>query len=107
MFKYRPYIDIEEIEKIHTQYEDPTTYVRFPFSKAVDGMDDTAYKSTQPIVQGDYIGIDMLLPVDRKIEFRVLYQMGDQWIKNAKLEVAGKDAVYVSFWANQRALVDM
>ncbi|KAF9961599.1 hypothetical protein BGZ72_002912 [Mortierella alpina] len=94
MFKYRPYIDIEESEKIHTQYEDPTTYIRFPFSKAVDGMDDTAYKSTQPIVQGDYIGIDMLLPVDRKIEFKVLYQMGDQWIKNAKLEVAGKDAVY-------------
>ncbi|KAF9966260.1 hypothetical protein BGZ70_002845 [Mortierella alpina] len=94
MFKYRPYIDIEESEKIHTQYEDPTTYIRFPFSKAVDGMDDTAYKSTQPIVQGDYIGIDMLLPVDRKIEFRVLYQMGEQWIKNAKLEIAGKDAVY-------------
>ncbi|KAG0203474.1 hypothetical protein BGX28_004260 [Mortierella sp. GBA30] len=94
MFKYRPYIDIEESEKIHTQYEDPSTYIRHPFSKAVDGMDDTAYKSTQPIVQGDYIGIDMLLPVDRKIEYRLLYQMGELWIKNAKLEVAGKDAVY-------------
>ncbi|KAF8977666.1 hypothetical protein BGZ46_007218 [Entomortierella lignicola] len=94
MFKYRPYIDIEEIERIHTQYEDPTPYVRFPFSKAVDGMDDTAYKSTQPIVQGDYIGLDMLLQVNRKFEFRLLYQMGDQWIKHATLEVAGSDAVY-------------
>ncbi|KAF9116482.1 hypothetical protein BGX27_002154 [Mortierella sp. AM989] len=94
MFKYRPYIDIEEIEKIHTQYEDPTPYVRFPFSKAVDGMDDTAYKSTQPIVQGDYIGLDMLLQVDRKIEFKLLYQMGDQWIKHVTLEVAGSDAIY-------------
>ncbi|ORZ15420.1 hypothetical protein BCR41DRAFT_422220 [Lobosporangium transversale] len=94
MFKYRPYIDIEENEKIHTQYEDPTPYVRHPFSHAVDGMDDTAYKSTRSIVQGDYIGIDMLLPVDRKIEYRLLYQMGDQWIKHAKLEVAGGDAVY-------------
>ncbi|KAF9192366.1 hypothetical protein BGZ50_008629 [Haplosporangium sp. Z 11] len=94
MFKYRPYIDIEESEKIHTQYENPSIYIRFPFSKAVDGMDNTAYKSTQPIVQGDYIGIDMLLQVHRKIEFRLLYQMGDQWIKNTKLEVAGPDAVY-------------
>ncbi|KAG0286642.1 hypothetical protein BGZ98_005000 [Dissophora globulifera] len=94
MFKYRPYIDIEEVEKLHTQYEDPTPYVRHPFSKAVDGMDDTAYKSTKPIVQGDYIGIDMLLQVDRKIEFRLLYQMGEQWIKHAGLEVAGSDAVY-------------
>ncbi|KAG0017375.1 hypothetical protein BGZ80_008339 [Entomortierella chlamydospora] len=94
MFKYRPYIDIEEIERIHTQYEDPTPYVRFPFSKAVDGMDDTAYKSTQPIAQGDYIGLDMLLEVKRKFEFRLLYQMGDQWIKHATLEVAGSDAVY-------------
>lgn len=96
MFKYRPYIDIEEIEKIHTLYEDPSIYIRYPFSKAVDGMDNTAYKSTQPIAQGDYIGLDMLLEIDRKIEYRLLYQMGDQWIKNAKLEVAGSDAVYVS-----------
>lgn len=94
MFKYRPYIDIEEIEKIHTLYEDPSIYIRYPFSKAVDGMDNTAYKSTQPIAQGDYIGLDMLLEIDRKIEYRLLYQMGDQWIKNAKLEVAGSDAVY-------------
>ncbi|KAF9908202.1 hypothetical protein EC991_010128 [Linnemannia zychae] len=94
MFKYRPYIDIEEIEKIHTLYEDPSLYIRYPFSKAVDGMDNTAYKSTQPIAQGDYIGLDMLLEIDRKIEYRLLYQMGDQWIKNAKLEVAGSDSVY-------------
>ncbi|KAG0311659.1 hypothetical protein BGZ97_011719 [Linnemannia gamsii] len=94
MFKYRPYIDIEEIEKIHTLYEDPSIYIRYPFSKAVDGMDNTAYKSTQPIAQGDYIGLDMLLEIDRKIEYGLLYQMGDQWIKNAKLEVAGSDAVY-------------
>ncbi|KAG0368123.1 hypothetical protein BGZ54_002607 [Gamsiella multidivaricata] len=94
MFKYRPYIDIEESELIHTHYEDPTTYIRFPFSKAVDGMDDTAYKSTQPIVQGDYIGIDMLLAVERKIEYSLLHQMGDQWIQNARLEIAGSDAVY-------------
>jgi hypothetical protein len=99
MFKYRPYIDIEEIEKIHTLYEDPSIYIRYPFSKAVDGMDNTAYKSTQPIAQGDYIGLDMLLEIDRKIEYGLLYQMGDQWIKNAKLEVAGSDAVYVSFFA--------
>lgn len=96
MFKYRPYIDIEESEKLHYHYLDPTPYIRHPFSKAVDGMDDTAYKSTQPIVKGDYIGIDMLLQVERKIEFRLLYQMGEQWIKNAHLEVAGSDAVYVS-----------
>ncbi|KAG0041867.1 hypothetical protein BGZ83_001206 [Gryganskiella cystojenkinii] len=94
MFKYRPYIDIEESEKLHYHYMDPTPYIRHPFSKAVDGMDDTAYKSTQPIAKGDYIGIDMLLQVDRKIEFRLLYQMGEQWIKSARLEVAGSDAVY-------------
>jgi len=95
MFKYRPYIDIEESEKLHYHYMDPTPYIRHPFSKAVDGLDDTAYKSTQPIAKGDYIGIDMLLQVDRKIEFRLLHQMGDQWIHNARLEVAGSDAVYV------------
>ena len=39
MFKYRPYIDIEETEKIHTLYEDPSIYIRYPFSKAVDGME--------------------------------------------------------------------
>ncbi|KAG0222444.1 hypothetical protein BGX31_009144 [Mortierella sp. GBA43] len=94
MFKYRPYIDIEENEKIHFQYLNPTIYVHHPFSKAVDGMDDTAYKSMQPIVQGDYIGIDMLLRVDRKVEYKILHQMGDQWIQNARLEVAGPDAVY-------------
>ncbi|KAG0001619.1 hypothetical protein BGZ65_003330 [Modicella reniformis] len=94
MFRYRPYIDIEESEKIHFHYQDPTTYILYPFSKAVDGIDETAYKSTEPIVQGDYIGIDMLLPVYRKIEYRLLYQMGDQWIQNARLEVAGSDVIY-------------
>lgn len=96
MFRYRPYTDIEESEKIHFQFLDPTIYIHHPFSKAVDGMDDTAYKSMQPIVQGDYIGIDMLLQVDRKVEYKVLHQMGDQWIQNARLEVAGSDVVYVS-----------
>ena len=105
MFKYRPYIDTEEIEKLHSQYWDPTTYVRHPFSKAVDGMDDTAYKSTQPIAKGDYIGIDLLLQVERKIEFRFLYQMGEQFIKNARLEVAGSDTVYVSAWGRGGFLI--
>ncbi|KAI8600567.1 hypothetical protein EDD21DRAFT_376800 [Dissophora ornata] len=94
MFKYRPYIDIEEIETIHTEYENPTPYILHPFSKAVDGLDDTSYKSTRPIAQGDYIGLDMLLQVERKVEYRLLHQMGDQWIKNARLEVAGSDVVY-------------
>ncbi|KAF9583848.1 hypothetical protein BGW38_008340 [Lunasporangiospora selenospora] len=94
MFRYRPYIDITESEKIHQQYEDVSRYVQFPFSKAVDGLDNTAYKSTQPIVKGDYIGLDMLVSVERKVEYKLLFQMGDQWIKNARLEVAGIDAVY-------------
>lgn len=96
MFKYRPYIDVSVNEHIHRQFEDPYRYINNPFSFAVDNSDHTAYKSTRPIATGDYIGIDMLLNVNRKIEFRLLFQMGDSWINNIKVEIAGPDAVYVS-----------
>lgn len=96
MFKYRPYIDVSVNEAIHRQFEDPYRYINNPFSFAVDNSDYTAYKSTRPIVTGDYIGIDMLLNVNRKIEFRMLFQMGDSWINNIGVEIAGPDAVYVS-----------
>ncbi|KAF9430670.1 hypothetical protein BGZ94_005100 [Podila epigama] len=94
MFKYRPYIDISDNENLHRQYEDPTPYIANPFSFAVDNSDHTAYKSTRPIVKGDYIGIDMLMAVHRRIEFRLLFQMGDAWIKNVHVEIAGPDALY-------------
>lgn len=96
MFRYRPYIDVSENEAIHRQFEDPYRYINNPFSFAVDNSDYTAYKSTRSIVTGDYIGIDMLLNVNRKIEFRLLFQMGDSWINNIGVEIAGPDAVYVS-----------
>ncbi|KAF9382243.1 hypothetical protein CPB97_007259 [Podila verticillata] len=97
MFKYRPYIDVSVNEAIHRQFEDPYRYINNPFSFAVDNSDYTAYKSTRPIVTGDYIGIDMLLNVNRKIEFRMLFQMGDSWINNIGVEIAGPDAVYRKF----------
>ncbi|KAG0075374.1 hypothetical protein BGZ92_002930 [Podila epicladia] len=97
MFKYRPYIDVSVNEHIHRQFEDPYRYINNPFSFAVDNSDHTAYKSTRPIATGDYIGIDMLLNVNRKIEFRLLFQMGDSWINNIKVEIAGPDAVYRKF----------
>ncbi|KAG0242789.1 hypothetical protein BGW41_003465 [Actinomortierella wolfii] len=95
MFKYRPYIDIEQGEILHRQYEVPDIYVQNPFSKAVDGLDDTAYKSTENIKKGDYVGLDMLMLIDRPIEYRLLYQMGDDWIKNVRIELSQDGTTYL------------
>ncbi|CAG8456292.1 3912_t:CDS:2 [Racocetra fulgida] len=57
-FRYRPYINISESERIHESYYDTGHFIRHPYSHAVDDKEWTAWKSQEEVRQLPQTGLD-------------------------------------------------
>ncbi|KAI7881199.1 uncharacterized protein EV154DRAFT_523519 [Mucor mucedo] len=71
LFSYNPTIDVNVSREMHSDfyagYDDA-----FKYAGAVDGEDQTAWKSVENIHAGDYIGLDLLMPMRTSLKYRFL-----------------------------------
>ncbi|KAL1925595.1 uncharacterized protein VTP21DRAFT_478 [Calcarisporiella thermophila] len=72
VLRYLPHINITENEDTHENLFKTSPFISNPYSHAVDGGDWTAWKSQKDISAGDYIGLDLLLPLPLPATFRLL-----------------------------------
>ncbi|KAI7902816.1 uncharacterized protein BX663DRAFT_552209 [Cokeromyces recurvatus] len=71
LFSYNPTIYINTLQEMHDDYYTSTTN-QHQYSNAVDGNEDSSWKSIQNIQAGDYIGLDMLMPMRTSLMYRFL-----------------------------------
>ncbi|CEP14417.1 hypothetical protein [Parasitella parasitica] len=71
LFSYNPAIYVDVLKQMHDDYM-PKNYNNSRYSNAVDMQQETSWKSTQNIRAGDYIGLDMLMPMRTSLMYRFL-----------------------------------
>ncbi|KAI8375795.1 hypothetical protein BD560DRAFT_445621 [Blakeslea trispora] len=70
LFSYNPALSIRTSRDLHSDYIDSDEEHRY--MHAVDGNDQTSWKSLSNIQAGDYIGLDLLLPMRTPLRYRFL-----------------------------------
>ncbi|RCI02330.1 hypothetical protein CU098_011315 [Rhizopus stolonifer] len=71
IFSYNPTIGVATAKQMHEDYltEDGQNYF---YSYAVNGDDHTSWKSAHNVRAGDYIGLDLLMPMRIPLKYRLL-----------------------------------
>ncbi|KAI8355612.1 hypothetical protein EDC96DRAFT_516000 [Choanephora cucurbitarum] len=70
LFSYNPSLGIESSRDMHSDYIESNEDHRYMY--AVDGNDQTSWKSLSNIQAGDYIGLDLLMPMRTPLRYRFL-----------------------------------
>ncbi|KAL7308976.1 hypothetical protein PS15m_011115 [Mucor circinelloides] len=71
LFSYNPSIYVDVLKQMHDDYM-MGSYKDYRYSNAVDMQEETSWKSIQNIRAGDYIGLDMLMPMRNSLIYRFL-----------------------------------
>ncbi|CAO3632004.1 unnamed protein product [Mucor fragilis] len=71
LFSYNPSIYVDVLKQMHDDYMEGS-YKDSRYSNAVDMQEETSWKSIQNIRAGDYIGLDMLMPMRTSLIYRFL-----------------------------------
>ncbi|KAF1797967.1 hypothetical protein V8B55DRAFT_1452183 [Mucor lusitanicus] len=71
LFSYNPSIYVDVLKQMHDDYM-VGSYKDYRYSNAVDMREETSWKSVQNIRAGDYIGLDMLMPMRTSLIYRFL-----------------------------------
>ncbi|KAI9477803.1 MAG: hypothetical protein EXX96DRAFT_226602 [Benjaminiella poitrasii] len=71
LFTYNPSIYVDTLQQMHDDYYVSNT-PQYQYPNAVDGDDNTSWKSVQNIKAGDYIGLDILMPMRTSLIYRFL-----------------------------------
>jgi len=88
LFRYRPYINISESERIHESYFSTEHFIRFPYSHAVDDKEWTAWKSQDVIRKGDYVGLDLLLPMPVPLTFELIVDHHKSYFLSLTIQIS-------------------
>ncbi|CAG8717752.1 27725_t:CDS:2 [Gigaspora margarita] len=86
-FRYRPYINISESERIHESYYDTGHFIRHPYSHAVDDKDWTAWKSQEVIRKDDYISLDLLFPMPFPLIFTLIVDHHRDYFSSLNIKI--------------------
>ncbi|KAI8647592.1 hypothetical protein BD408DRAFT_439046 [Parasitella parasitica] len=71
LFSYNPSIYVDVLKQMHDNYM-LGNLNDYRYSNAVDMQEETPWKSIQNIRAGDYIGLDMLMPMRTSLVYRFL-----------------------------------
>ncbi|CAG8644601.1 9437_t:CDS:2 [Cetraspora pellucida] len=86
-FRYRPYINISESERVHESYYDTGHFIRHPYSHAVDDKDWTAWKSQEVIRKDDYISLDLLFPMPFPLIFTLVVDHHRDYFSSLNIKI--------------------
>ncbi|KAI7866177.1 hypothetical protein BDF14DRAFT_1816930 [Spinellus fusiger] len=96
LFSYRSYIDVHSFERMHTDYYNSSHFITHAYSNAVDGKDDSAWKSSQNIKVGDFIGLDLLMPIRMPVKYRFLARHPYSYRRTMNLQMSFDGVVWIN-----------
>ncbi|KAI9313789.1 hypothetical protein BX666DRAFT_2029967 [Dichotomocladium elegans] len=89
LFKYEPSVTLLDSERMHNEYYDANShYYAYPYGYAVDGNDITSWRSQTPIKAGDFIGLDLLMPMRIPLKFRILAGHPDEYREKMIIQIS-------------------
>ncbi|KAI8387995.1 uncharacterized protein BYT42DRAFT_217027 [Radiomyces spectabilis] len=98
LISYNPYMTVTASERVHTDYNNASFYQLYSYSNAVDHDDTTAWKTTKFIRSGDYIGLDLLMPMRIPLKYRFLVRHPDAYQASLRFQTSfdGKSWIDIS-----------
>ncbi|KAL0078459.1 hypothetical protein J3Q64DRAFT_1766443 [Phycomyces blakesleeanus] len=95
LFSYYPHIDISTFDKMHIDYNDGSQFIAHAYSNAADGSDKTSWKSRQNIKSGDFIGLDLLMPMRIPIKYRFLVRHPYIYRRSLSLQISFDGVIWI------------
>ncbi|KAI9018023.1 hypothetical protein CLU79DRAFT_761263 [Phycomyces nitens] len=95
LFSYYPHIDIGTFENMHKDYNDASQFISHAYSNAVDGSDKTSWKTSQTIKTGDFIGLDLLMPMRIPIKYRFLVRHPYMYRRSLNLQISFDGVIWI------------
>ncbi|KAH8555979.1 hypothetical protein BGW37DRAFT_479329 [Umbelopsis sp. PMI_123] len=88
LFLYNPAVNISESERIHDEYYNSDYFIAHPYSHAVDGNDNTAWRTLNNIQAKDYFGLDLLLPIPVPVMYRLVVDQPFEYFANTAIQTS-------------------
>eukprot|EP00026_Physarum_polycephalum_P000615 Phypoly_transcript_00616.p1 GENE.Phypoly_transcript_00616~~Phypoly_transcript_00616.p1 ORF type:complete len:1104 (-),score=138.14 Phypoly_transcript_00616:967-4278(-) len=82
---YKPQMDLEEVEKKHKTATNYAEFLENPYNFAVDNSLDTSWKSLFEVTGGDFFGLDLLVPLEKKA---IYLKVGHKYQNALSLEIS-------------------
>lgn len=93
LFLYNPTIAIDTSKQMHDDfYKGESTR----YSYAVDNNENTSWKSLQNIHAGDYIGLDLLMPMRTSLKYRFLVRHPYEYKSTLNIQISYDGLLWVS-----------
>lgn len=94
LFIYNPTIDVDLSKEMHDDY-----YVNYEpdhkYARAVDSDDQTSWKSISNIRVGDYIGLDLLMPMRTPLKYRFLVRHTYAYKSSMAIQISYDGLVWI------------
>ncbi|KAI8879025.1 hypothetical protein K501DRAFT_325744 [Backusella circina FSU 941] len=88
IFTYNPNINIDLSADMHNDYYHHTPTSHYYYTYAVDNDDQTAWRSLDNIHSGDYIGLDLLMPMRNPLRYRFLVHLPYIYSLSLELQIS-------------------
>lgn len=95
LFSYNPTIDVDLSKQMHDDFYFKY-YDEFKYTNAVDQNDETSWKSVQNIHAGDYIGLDLLMPMRTSLKYRFLVRHPYIYTSTLSTKISYDGSIWVS-----------
>ncbi|KAG1499985.1 hypothetical protein G6F47_006212 [Rhizopus delemar] len=88
LFSYNPTIDVRTLKQMHDDYIIKDYYQDHHYAFAVDEDDSTSWKSAENIRAGDYIGLDLLMPMRIPLKYRLVSRHPYAYISSIRIQIS-------------------
>ncbi|RGB23950.1 hypothetical protein C1646_773765 [Rhizophagus diaphanus] len=95
LFKYKPYINISESERLHSSFFNTQHFISYPYSHAVDNDNSTAWISKDVIRKDDYIGLDLLLPMPVPLTFNLIIDHNNDYFNHLSIQISHDGSAWI------------
>ncbi|CAO3650448.1 unnamed protein product [Cunninghamella echinulata] len=95
LFDYHPEYDMQQFIKLHNDYNDGERFQQYAYSYAVDDQDATFWLSDQVIKKGDYIGLDLLMPMPIILKYRILVDHPYSFRRAIQLQISYDGSTWI------------
>lgn len=105
LFSYNPSIYVDVLKQMHDDYM-VGSYKDYRYSNAVDMQEETSWKSIQNIRAGDYIGLDMLMPMRTSLIYRFLVNHPYSYRSSLNIQISYDGLLWVCTFNVDSAMKD-
>ncbi|CAO3653156.1 unnamed protein product [Cunninghamella blakesleeana] len=95
LFDYHPEYDLHHFIRLHTDYNNGASFQQYAYSNAVDDQDSSCWLSNQNIQQGDYIGLDLLMPMPIILKYRILVDHPYSYTRAIQLQISYDGSAWI------------